>query len=549
MSVQGRIKGMMVGGLMIGVLGMMQSAGAAAITWTNVPAGGSWETGANWNSGALPGTGDIAYLTNSTASYTVTSSASNTVAQVWLGNAGANRTTLTLNPNSDLESTTVGVNANLILYSTLNVNSAAVFRAKGEIGTDHPTITINQGGTMQYGAGGNNQGLAVNTGTINVFGTLTGSTLGYQNSFCNLSSSTMTIDGGIATLDATVVGYDGFSTINVTNNGILTIRNINGIGGLSVGQGVHLASSGALNLSSGIVTNLGQFIIAPAPVVTSFAGDDTVAISGGRFIQSGLTAVGQARNGVLNISGSGLFVTTNTVFVGGTNAPALSGSATASGKINLTGGQFVVTNGAGLASLFVGNVVTGTVILSGGTLTVDSLIVTNSGASIFTFSGGTLNTKAANINNGPVFLVGNGNSTATLGLLTGSHVFANGVTITNNGVFASGGTNALGTVTITGDVTLKTGAVLDCDFNATTNDWAMITGILTLPTSVSLSVREVGGGSDTPSTIPVMQATTISGNAGGWGPVWVNGRKYRAVSNSSQLYLERMTPGTTMAIQ
>jgi len=257
--------------------------------------------------------------------------------------------------------------------------------------------------------------------------------------------------------------------------------------------------------------------------------------------------VGEARNGTINVSGSGLFVTTNTVFVGGTTAPTLNSNVTASAKINLTGGQFLATNSVNSATLYVGSAVTGTVALAGGSLTVDRLVVTNAASSIFTFGSGALTTKATAISNGVAFAVGNGSSAATLSLLTGSHSFADGLVINTNAVFAIGGTNAIGAVAVTGNVTLQAGAVLDFDFNSGTNDWTQIAGTLTLPASATLRVRTLDGSFR--STVTVLQATAITGNASAWSPVMVNGWKYRAAVSGNQLQLQRAKIGTAVFVR
>jgi hypothetical protein len=49
--------------------------------------------------------------------------------------------------------------------------------------------------------------------------------------------------------------------------------------------------------------------------------------------------------------------------------------------------------------------------------------------------------------------------------------------------------------------------------------------------------------------ITVMQATTISGDASGWGTAAVNGRRYRVVVNGNQLRLEMLSLGTLVLVQ
>jgi hypothetical protein len=150
------------------------------------------------------------------------------------------------------------------------------------------------------------------------------------------------------------------------------------------------------------------------------------------------------------------------------------------------------------------------------------------------------------ISNSVPFVAGNGVDTAVLALSGGTHSFADGLVINTNAVFALGGTNALGTASIAGNVSLRNGAVLDCDFNASTNDVAQIAGTLTLPASATLRVRTLDGAFR--NIIPVMQATVITGDASAWNPVLVNGFKYRAVVVGNQLRLERVLKGTALFV-
>ena len=89
-------------------------------------------------------------------------------------------------------------------------------------------------------------------------------------------------------------------------------------------------------------------------------------------------------------------------------------------------------------------------------------------------------------------------------------------------------------------------AVLDFDFNSGTNDWTQIAGTLTLPASATLRVRTLDGSFR--STVTVLQATAITGNASAWSPVMVNGWKYRAVVSGNQLQLQRAQIGTAILV-
>ena len=530
--------------------------------WIAVPAGGAWENAANWDNNVPYGTAvltanlvtnGIAWLTNSTASYTVNYNVpTNAFNKLTLQNAGSFTTTLNINTQGFAtlclnEASPLG-QLNINAKAIVNVNSNGVANVGTSIGiASGGTLNVNGGGAVTWGELAANQGLVLSGSTLNIFGAMRGALGGWAgNQFVQIENgggtSKLTIDGGTAFWDGTEVGRRGVGTLNITNNATLTIRN----NGLSVGSGQNVSYMATVNVSSGMVSNNSSLWIARTPNTAASTGTGTINLSGGNFVQRGVTTVGEARNGVLNISGSGLFVTTNMVFVGGTTAPTLNAGVTASGKLNLTGGQFFATNSTGTATLTVGSAVTGTVTLAGGSLTVDRLTVTNAAASIFVFSNGTLTAKATTISNGVALTVGNGSSAAVLGLLTGTHSFADGLVINTNAVFALGGTNALGTAAIAGNVSLRSGAVLDCDFNTSTNDVALIAGTLTLPASATLRVRTLDGSFR--KTIPVLQATSISGDASAWSLAVVNGWKYRAVVSGTQLLLQRNMIGTAIFV-
>lgn len=119
------------------------------------------------------------------------------------------------------------------------------------------------------------------------------------------------------------------------------------------------------------------------------------------------------------------------------------------------------------ARLVVGQNGRGVYSQSGGTVTVDQLVVTNGADSVFTLSGGALNSGGTFVTNAQEFVVGDGSSVATFGLLGGVHAFAGGLRIRTNATLTGCGTingnvmvDAGGTVRATCGTTLNfTGSV------------------------------------------------------------------------------------------
>ena len=189
---------------------------------------------------------------------------------------------------------------------------------------------------------------------------------------------------------------------------------------------------------------------------------------------------------------------------------------------------------------------TGTLNMVSGTLTVDELVATNGAASILNISGGTLNTSASDVDTGSDLVIGDGSSAAMINLVEGTHSFDPGLTISANAALAVGGTNAIGSATITDDLTLQTDAILDVDFNETTNDWLVVSGIIDLPSQGTLRLRALDA--TTRGPIVVLQATSITGSPTGWARVTVNDIDYGLEVRGNQLVLGKPR-GTLISIE
>ncbi len=259
----------------------------------------------------------------------------------------------------------------------------------------------------------------------------------------------------------------------------------------------------------------------------------------------------------LNGAGAGLSV--GTIYYAGAGRPnsgylneryfsvaAVSGGSGLGGTAYTSGSYHTLR-----ARLLVGNTmafsdgsldIPGTLTLNGGALTVEEFVANmGAGKSMVNFNGGAFVIRnSSDVDLDTAFVVGNGVAEAALGLGDGSaHAFADGVVINTNAVLAVGGTNAIGAAAMTGNLTLRTGAILDLDFNATTNDWLQVTGTVTLPAQGTLRARALD--SAVRKSIPVLQATSIvvtGGSLGQWNRVTVNGLSYGLLVEENQLKLE-----------
>jgi hypothetical protein len=92
-------------------------------------------------------------------------------------------------------------------------------------------------------------------------------------------------------------------------------------------------------------------------------------------------------------------------------------------------------------------------LLNSGSITVDSLVVTNGANSIIHFNGGLLTSSGTAVTNGQVFAVGNAVTAATYELDGGVHSFENNLEIHNNATLTGCGT-------VTGNVVVDAGGTV-----------------------------------------------------------------------------------------
>ena len=239
----------------------------------------------------------------------------------------------------------------------------------------------------------------------------------------------MTLAGGATTLSSTLLIGETFSAtgtvwvtggrLTVTNG--LTIIGESGVGRLIVSNGTVLASNvfvnsrstltvvggtnamvGPLNVgfggtSTGTVTVTGgQLVVTNNPALvgtgSGFVVDGSVTLTNGGsiFVSMVATVIGNVGSGSLTMAGGSLSVSNLVVgnfsgsrgtltLVGGSSAVSASltiGSldCTATGTVNVAGGNLLVSNGGGNATL---EVRSGTLSISAGLVQVDRIVITN----------------------------------------------------------------------------------------------------------------------------------------------------------------------------
>jgi T5SS/PEP-CTERM-associated repeat protein len=115
-------------------------------------------------------------------------------------------------------------------------------------------------------------------------------------------------------------------------------------------------------------------------------------------------------------------------------------------------GNRITLAGGGL-SVAIADVRRGSFTFNSGTLIVNQIVVTNGANSVFTFSGGMLNSGGTFVTNGQTFVVGDGTNAATFHFVGGTHGFASGLRVRSNSFLTGCGT-------INGDVVVDAGGAV-----------------------------------------------------------------------------------------
>ena len=414
--------------------------------------------------------------------------------------------TLTLTASNGFTGSLFG-NAGTVILDSGKINTGGNFCSIGVNTGDNATFTLKNTGTF------------TNTGDFNVgdLGDAIG-TLNIQNSAA-LTMNTFFIGS------ANAAGSTASGTVNQTGGTVLEVSS--GIGTFAIGGRTSATGVGTYNISGGTLT-------ANAGIRVGGTGTGTLNVSGSAVVQA-IGGINIARiagsTGTLNLDG-GTVTTLNIVsstsvngtnnFNGGTVKP--TGNTTgfmspAVTQINVrNGGAILDTAGFNLtiAPALQHSVITGDNATDGG--------LTKKGLGTLILSGANGYTGLTTVSNGTLQVDGSIASTAMV--KSGATLSGNGTiggTVTNE----AGGTinpgNGVGQLTITGNLTLKTGSTNTFDVNGSTptNDvvalGANVTygGVLNLATNGTFTAGQQfqlfsGAGATNAS-----QFASIAGNPGG----------------------------------
>jgi T5SS/PEP-CTERM-associated repeat protein len=271
--------------------------------------------------------------------------------------------------------------------------------------------------------------------------------------------------------------------VTVDTNGAMVVNHSSVLASSDPNLGLIVGNTGG-NASLTIIN--GGLVVDNSGTLgaTASASNNTVLVSGSGSVWSntGILVVGQggSANQMIVSNGGALFSNTGTLgnTLGASNTTVV---VAGNGAVWNNQGALVVGNASPGNTVTVGpggTMIAGTlvfgpaggqgmVVLNGGSVTVNQIVLTNA-LGVFAINAGTLASSGTAVTNNQVFAVGDGADAATFQLNGGVHSFANGLeirsnatlngcgTINGNVIVDSGGTvlaNCGGTLTFTGVVT------------------------------------------------------------------------------------------------
>jgi len=370
--------------------------------------------------------------------------------------------------------------ANWVVTNNISVsNSTASVTASATINTlrlsGPATVTISSGQTLKIQTGG----LLVSSGSAGA-NTITGGTLegaagGDLIVLQNYTSSPFTIGSVIAdNTSATALTLGGFGgTVILTNNNTYTGVTYINAGALQVGAGGTLGSiatsssildNGTLSFNRSDTTSVGA--VSGKGGVTQ-AGTGALIMTADNFFSGPVTNnVGTLQLGNGGASGSisnaasllnnGILVVNNSVTVGYPNA--------------ITGLGSVVQQGAGTLVFGTNETYSGNTIISNGTVALAAAGSISNTAAILINSGATFDVSA--LSGGFVM-----RATAPNEIIAGNGTITGSLTTTNGGKIMPGTNGVIGTLAVSGNLTMKGGNYY-FDVGTSTKDQITVGGTL-----------------------------------------------------------------------
>ncbi|HTS19079.1 MAG TPA: hypothetical protein VMP11_16005, partial [Verrucomicrobiae bacterium] len=385
--------------------GPVLSAQGTTNSW-NVPANGPWEQATDWSMGVAPSPTNAAILITNAVSKTVTvssntfASAPGTVTNFGITVSGPSGSTNTLViSNSPVGSPFTAVTMYIATNGMATITNAAVQVGLLNVGT------LNVDGGLQVGPGSvldaSNVG-TMNVGYISTGGSMTvaGGTVLSAVTFLDSLGATAIVSGASSVwsnntmrIYGTMIIKNGGSVVTATNATIDTLATVEGTGSVWSALELYVGYDGDDNTRL-FITNGAAVYNAVGYLDELFGESNQVTVSGNGSVwnltsglysnisNEGLLYIGLDSSGgdALNI-GSGGMVMATYIYLGDIS-PGLPDF------INMTGGSLMVESNGYENGVI--NIYNGTLVLSGGVVTVSSLVLETNLATV-SFNEGTLN--------------------------------------------------------------------------------------------------------------------------------------------------------------
>ncbi|MEO6848463.1 MAG: autotransporter-associated beta strand repeat-containing protein, partial [Chthoniobacterales bacterium] len=323
--------------------------------------------------------------------------------------------------------------------------------------------------------------ISVTSGTLNISGNIVSPLIDITSASLNLSgTSDTTLDGIVSGSGSSLVKSNGGS---VTINGVNTFsgRTIITNGTVRMGTGSLAFSRIDFDGDSRGILDLNNRDNTFGQIYSDATGAGVINLGTGTLTVNTSDSAIQPFSGTIQGSGG--------IIKNGTGGEIFSGANTYSGVTTINGGSLVIRN-----ALALGSTAAGTVVNSGGTLSLGSNVGKVAGETL-AINGGTLNSSGtSNEWAAPVTLTGTGNQTSKIASSSGSLLISGPVNFsgTSTDTFELSGNSSgqiSGATNLSASTLLKTG-----------------TGTWTLSNAMTLS------GSGTHSIISNAGSLTVSGN-------------------------------------
>jgi len=569
-------------GVIAGVLLFQPGQAQAQQIWNGT--GSDFNIDANWTSGTVPGPGNVAVFSGSTANNILSTSLNTSLAGITY-NAGASAYALTLGDNLQLTGSIVNNSGS---NQVINIVGAGLFFQGASATGDNVTYNTSTGGSIMFratsvgglsrfnvGAGSRiamfDSANAVALGSLSGSGAVSNNAPGASTFSIGGLNETSTFAGtifeagGSGALSIDKVGsgglilsgentYTGSTTVSA---GALTVANASGLGAISggttVASGATLALSGGITVGAEALTLSGTGLGGAGALtsvnsgVNTFEGAITLAASSSINVQNtsslnlsggitgantDLTLGGSSNNGgrILGVIaiGSGSITKSGSLWT-------LGGANTYSGLTTVNSGSLLVTNDLGL-----GSTASGTVVASGASLGLGSginiageaLTLSGTGAGGF---GALLSSGSASSYGGAVTLAADSQINAGFLSILGTLTVSGGITGSGQNLTLAGP----GTGTISGAIATGTGGLTKIDDGT----WSLAgantySGLTTVSLGSLVVTNNLGLGSTASGTVVasgaslalgggvdiVGEALTLSGTgAGGFGALLASG--------------------------